>query len=508
MSRPSRSGYLALISSSVKFLITATIASTAPWAFAAEGDLDSDGQSDFFVITVGRNQGLSWDAALSSSGFGQSEDLGRFGKVGNHLIPASWTRPGVNEIGVVEEGARGNVKWKIVGADNQPHQITFGSSTDILVSGGDFNGDGIGDAAIISPSGQAIVKTDPFATLNSSARTEDHELSFPKGAVRSGKAVFVRREGGSDKLGFVRVQKRNGIPRYFLQLRGIDETKANVILAGVAASKLGEVHPIAGKRGGDNLLFVKNGARITITILDLRGTLLYREKFKKGTVLVGDYLPERGEEFAIYQDGKASVVNPFVKKPSAVEVTLPSGVAADLVNINSFTKKTGGGGNGGGGNGGGTPGDDDDDNEPIDPIDPGIPTDRSLGTVCPNVRDLAPGEIWKTRGSDHFSPGDPRKTSTSYIAVAGTPRPTFTCIQGFASNGGLAHLMGFYYPTGSEWSFRAYGAGTACSDGQSASAVASKLKAATGNYSLYLKVTPSTCVRIPDARLCYHSSSC
>jgi hypothetical protein len=59
-----------------------------------------------------------------------------------------------------------------------------------------------------------------------------------------------------------------------------------------------------------------------------------------------------------------------------------------------------------------------------------------IGAVCRSVRGLNPGEVWKSIGSNHFPPGDPRRWSNpqAEIVLQCTPRmgsqlPSLVCIE-------------------------------------------------------------------------------
>ena len=130
---------------------------------SAQADLDFDG--DGVADTLGVNittQGLDW-VSLTSQGV-LSNEGNLFGDDGHHLIPNNWD--GVDRIGTVSESGD-NLLWSIEGGKS----ITFGANTLVtVVSGGDFDGSGFGDAVIVDRSDKkkatATIWYDPFKRWN------------------------------------------------------------------------------------------------------------------------------------------------------------------------------------------------------------------------------------------------------------------------------------------------------------------------------------------------------
>ena len=132
---------------------------------------------------------------------------------------------------------------------------------------------------------------------------------------------------------------------------------------------------------------------------------------------------------------------------------------------------------------------------------------RSFSSLCPVVRNLVGGEIWKSKASDHLSSGDPRKNSTSLIFMRGNARPRFSCLGVYDKKGNLVHKLGSYSPPGSAYAARYYG-GWGCGDKKSPGSVATTAQRNTKSKTVYVKAGDRTCIAIPDPNQCYNSSSC
>jgi hypothetical protein len=109
-------------------------------------DFDADGISDLPRAVAGSDGSLTWQAKLSSDN--STEQLGELGKKSDAPILAEWWLGGP-QIGVVRENkADGTLQW-IVNNNGTVVRRTFGKSGDLVVTGGDFNGDGKADGVVV-----------------------------------------------------------------------------------------------------------------------------------------------------------------------------------------------------------------------------------------------------------------------------------------------------------------------------------------------------------------------
>lgn len=130
-----------------------------------------------------------------------------------------------------------------------------------------------------------------------------------------------------------------------------------------------------------------------------------------------------------------------------------------------------------------------------------------IAAVCPNIRGLNSGEIWKSIGSDHFPPGDPRRSSVSFITRAGSQSPSGDCITVYSSNGKPIAKLGLYRRNEAKYSSRFYG-GSGCGDGKSGASVAAMARKIAGTSKVYITSNGRNCAVIPNPGSCYNSSQC
>ncbi len=130
-----------------------------------------------------------------------------------------------------------------------------------------------------------------------------------------------------------------------------------------------------------------------------------------------------------------------------------------------------------------------------------------INSVCTKVRGIAGGEIWKSIGSNHFPPSDPRRYSTSYITRRGTTAPSGDCISVYAANGKLVSRLGVYARNEREYSSRFYGA-TGCGDKKGGGSIASAARKVAGTSRVYITSNGKNCAVIPNPASCYNSSQC
>lgn len=291
-------------------------------AFAAPLDFDQDGLSDRLVVQIQNDGSLLWRAI----GDNASTTLGISGKVGDHLIVGNWLAPSSAAVGYVRS-LQGQLTWGIR-SGGQEQSVLFGTPSHLVISGADFNGDGITDAAISKRARKQMrwqINTGLFSA--GTASTFDHGGSsdvvffMNVNGIRDGAAVLQRPNEGSYRilvrdLISGRVKKINRISR---SLRNFDRPS-----------------PLSDATGKDVLVFARKGPSSTaVTVIDGNGRRISRTQVAEAVdTVIGDFLSDPGEEFAFATSSGFQVHNPF--SGTAVTLEAPSGIAADLVNINAF----------------------------------------------------------------------------------------------------------------------------------------------------------------------------
>lgn len=470
-------------------------------ALPPELNFDGDALSEVVAVTpTGASKILAWSSLSSASTFATASDLGSFGTLGDNLISGNWLSGDAANVGVVHRNKSTNqVIWKIL-TDSGSEEELLGTGDMLLVSGGDYNGNGFGDGAAVNKNGRVTIMTDLFLPT-----VANRSLRFPRRVVAQGKGLFATPDGVTDYLGFVqRRDSSNAEARYMLYLRGLDGVTIRTFSGGpgLKRGRYFQALPVAKPAGDDAVLYHSRSSSTTfLTLRDLDGTELYRgEVSGRGIVVIGDYLSSPGEEIGVELNDQLVVINPFDQSQTTID--LNGGILVDHINVHSFKRFTSGRPSGGGGGGGGGAGDDDDDGGTGGGV---TPTNPGLAQVCRSVRELQRCEIWKSIASDHIT--DARRNSTSYITTRGCSGFYDQCIEIYDSRGNSVHSLGQYFPTGSEYDNRHYGC-FGCGDCKSASSVAGIARANTGSSSVYVKDSSGTCIRVPDASRCYNSSGC
>ncbi len=457
------------------------ILSLAGNAQAAEIDVDADGRSDILIIDITAS-GLVWFNAASAQSFAQASNLGSLGKNGDLLTPGSWLAAASPQIGVASHDSKTGKVSITVSNNGQSSVVEVGQGGDIIISGGDYDGNGVLDTVAVNSGGAAKVKLNPFAGGSESA-----QLNFAAGAASSAQGLFINRSGTKDEIGLVKTRKIGKRNYYLLKASDIQKNKFSKRYPSSKGYALVDAVPIAQSNGVDSLLFYeKRGSRRRVSVFNLKGGRQYGAKQSRGTLLVGDYLADAGEEFAIYSNGNLRVFNPFTSTATTFS-GLPNGVPADHVNVEVFegsggSDDTGGGGDAGGGDAG----------EDVQ----GCNSVRSFPTST---------HIYKTVGSSHFN--DIRRNTSGLIIRPGASGPFPSCIYIMDTKGNKLGAMGLYQ-TGGGWAARYY-AGIGCGSGSpySGSTFASKARANTGNPNILFNFG-SFCLGPINAGQCIGSSQC
>lgn len=117
-------------------------------AFAApQTDFDIDGTSDLLFQSTSGSSFL-WGSVPSGSGTALSET---FGLSTDLVAPASWLSEGLSSLGVVRTSqTTGQLTWRVLRDNALIESRTFGKAGAAIVSGADFDGDGVADAAVVT----------------------------------------------------------------------------------------------------------------------------------------------------------------------------------------------------------------------------------------------------------------------------------------------------------------------------------------------------------------------
>lgn len=447
---------------------------------ASQSDFDADGNSEYTLIAIGNDKSLTWSAINSSTG--AQSALGALGQSGDHIILAPWMGSGIPQIGIVSLDSNGKkVNWKILNDQGAEESREFGRKKDTIISGGDFNGDGIADAGLAVLKRKKVywqVSYDLFS--NPAGQHTAAKLYFGGAGDR---VFFASPDGLRDWVGTLgegpnkrplmrlrnltdgTVQTTTKLPRY--TTKGSRPRPFPIKLADNT-----DVLGFAVVKGGNTRVDIRAISGERVSLVNMPG---------KGDLIVGNFTAAPGEEIAIKTSSGFTIFNHVTGETTTVATA--DGVAVDEININNLTASSGGGGGGGG----------------------SAPPPSGGNDSCTRTASWPGSHIYKTIGSSHFT--DIRRNTSGVIIEPGGSGPFPSCISVVDTEGNKIGQMGLY-AKGNGWAARYYaGIGCGGSTPYSGATLANKARSNTGSPFVYMNFG-SVCYGPIDANKCIGSSQC
>lgn len=296
-------------------------------AQGVQSDFNNDGKSDLTYIAIDSDDNrLEWKTKSYISGL--SSDHGSFGKAGDHIILGKWD--GLS-LGVIKEDkTTGNVTWRIKNQSNQVKNYQFGTNKDIFVSGADVDGDGRTDAIVIRNKKKLRwqIARNPFATT-----PQVQEIKFGR---KKDNVFFMDLDDTGDWIGIVTSSPANS-KKYLARLRNLNTGEKRTIKVGNSFQR---PLPVKSSDGRDIFAFANKGQNKTrVRFRNQSGKVFSKIVIPTpgsddGTIVVGDFTNDSGEEIAIKSGNEYIIYNPFNKQQSAMANI--SGIPVDEININTF----------------------------------------------------------------------------------------------------------------------------------------------------------------------------
>ena len=319
-------------------VLLGTIMSSPLAVFAANScDFDADGMSEFVVVNSNGAGYYDWQTFNPRSGRSATLING-FGNAASKLIPGNWVSSDQAVAAIVDPvsaGPSGRATWSVksndqYGGSSYSYSRKLGRPGDIIILGGDYDGNGITDSLILKQTtGKLGLRVNYFLSSYNGNNLGKERLYKALGAPFRDKNFFVSPDGNIDYLGVI--QKSAGANNRILLLKPFTDSPSTLSIGALPAGAQG---PLALKqspghsdflafytqsRSGTNVV-VKNLSGSTVGSMQLHGN---------GSVLVGDYLADRGYEIAVQGSGSIEIYNPNTKK--VVAVTPPSGMLVGCV---------------------------------------------------------------------------------------------------------------------------------------------------------------------------------
>lgn len=459
----------------MKYMIQHILFTVAVVAVIGLAPRVSHGQSQG-VVFVEPGEPLVW--RLLDARTGEARLLGEFGSMGEHVAMGRWLGTGGVQLGVVSvDPATGEIVWRVQGSDGAGIEKRLGAAGDTVVAAADVDATGIDDPIIVSKSGRRLSWTVAFDLFRGGRR----KMTFQLGA-RVEPPFFINFDRTGPWLGVVSAGKKATVVRVLnprtgerRQVRRLPPLPAGTSLQPVAFNAPGGSQVLAvSRRAGDVT---------SLSLIDLQRRSLTTKKLSAlGELVVGDFLPDEGDEYALVSSSTVLIGNPF----SGSQVTVPKPVGnpilVDSFNVNSISTPA-------------VPAPRPQPTTvprpaPTATRSPGGAAPASLNSVCASRSPIASGEMLvKSEASDHIHNGDPRTTGYTVVCARMCPRNQGYA-QFFYSDGTFAGAVAKYGTFRGNGKPRLYGA-----VGQAPQHFASEIaeKAATiGNGKLYLQISSAT----------------
>lgn len=296
--------------------------------FKIATDFDGDSISDITYTTT-TTDSLSWKSVPSKDGGTALNEI--FGKLTDTPILAHWLDSDQPTICTIKKPTRkGALSWELQKSGGELDSRSFGKTGDLVLGGGDFNGNGIDDAAVVRLSGKKLIWNFSLDLFSSSSSTVRRKFG-----VAGDRAFYASPTGLSDWIG---VFGKSGKKKTRLMLLNLD-TKETMSTRKLPRrlTRLPRPRPVPVKQddGTDLLAFVESidtgSGKTRISVFSLDGELINEKSFSgTGEVTIGEYLSdEAGEEIAFHSATKIRMYNPVTL--GAAEAAVVSGIPLDEI---------------------------------------------------------------------------------------------------------------------------------------------------------------------------------
>lgn len=430
----------------------------------SESDFDKDGLSDLILVQEIDNK-LSWSAFLSSQDFAASPAALSSNNVGaGNPFVGYWVQTDRLDSGAVSV-EEDRLLWEIKPAESTMTLMrAFGARGDTLLSGGDFDGNGITDLARISNGGLVEIYLNPFST------SSFQRLNISSRLTRRGIPFFYQANSTTsrDEVGFI-IQKGKKRKKATSLVTVRQSGEVVTVDWEVRLPDVKRVQPIKQSDGTDSVILFFGNGESTYQIREVASGLLKRRGVlnAKQSLVVGNYLSAAGEEIAVVSPGaKIQLLNPFSKVSREVRELPESSVVVDQFSIGQFSSGSK---------------DDQQSN-----------SRAGLAGVCPGgVQRVGTGILWKPEADAKLGP--PR--SGKPVVLFQSNKPGASSIDIYAGNGKKVCTAGFKASdeAGVNCGAEHYYVGWSGGCGYSTGGIAAAAREASGSTAIYVKGRGGVC---------------
>ena len=288
-------------------------------------DFNGDGMSEIAFVNVNKQGTYDWSTFDPRTGK-LTALINGFGGASSKLIPGNWFQSGRAVAAIVDPvtpGINGRAKWIAKSLDYAGGATvtrSLGRPGDIIIQGGDYDGNGITDSLILKrTTGKLGLRVNYFLSSYNGDNLGKERLYKALGAPFKDPNFFFSPDGQTDYLAVL----KTGAGGYHsaLQLKPFTDKPTSF---GIGTLPGGSKGPLPLKQGPgkeDSLVFYapRNG-RIQLTVKSLQGATIYSKSLTgNGAVSVGDYLNERGWEIAVQSGKSFTIINPRTKSEHTIQ---------------------------------------------------------------------------------------------------------------------------------------------------------------------------------------------
>ena len=302
----------------LSFCVAISIGLMAPLITFADPicDFDGDGRSDIAFVNTNRQGSYDWTAFDPRTGRNKAV-LKNFGNASSKLIPGNWFESGRAVAAIVNPvtgGPNGRAIWmarSIDYAGGSALTRDLGRSGDIIIQGGDYDGNGITDSLVLKrTTGKLGLRVNYFLSSYNGNNLGKERLYKALGSPFKDPNFFFSPDGSSDYLAVL--QRNSGRSNAALQLKPFTDSPQAFSIGSLPGGSLGPLPLKQGSGKADLLVFyAKRGNKTQLTVKTLQGFTVYSGTIAGGgAVMVGDYFDDRGWEIAVQNGAAFTFINP------------------------------------------------------------------------------------------------------------------------------------------------------------------------------------------------------
>jgi len=422
-------------------------------------DFDADGRSDLISVTAS-DSGISFSALLSASTTGSA--LGTLGSSLSTPFVSNFLGAATPQIGtLLGNSTTGLIDWSILDSTAQSYTASLGNSGDSVIIGADVNGDGATDALTVGINNLRLNWQIDTALFNGNGTT----LRQLRWGGKSELPFYLSLDGTRDVLGVVRRFSNRFVIRTYDLVTGATSRVQGDGSLGITRPRQRPL-PLKLADGTDILVVseVVNGATDLVLFNLVSRAVTTKSIAATGTVLIGDYTADAGEEVAVQSETGLIIYNP--NTDTTIEQPISAGSYIDGIEASKIMAAT------------------------PTPV-PGLPAGPGLDAVCASRSTLATGEfLIKSEISNHIgNKADPRTTGYTLVCAKQCPKNQ-SKVDFFYSDGTYAGSVGYYGRYHGNGKPRLYGA--AGKAPQHFVSLIAPAAASIGNGKLYMQTSKAT----------------